>query len=369
MEHAHPIGVDQRHLVFNHRGAGALEIGHGRIAGDRRAKIRLGQVLALEFFDQANALEMVGPARGDRHIVHPGRKRPHLLGEAGPALAVDGVLHEVLAHLLGVAQRAPVGAVAEHPAERVLLVDDAADQALDILHIAPLQPLGLAEQLGHVLIGDQLALPQFHDEADGAAQILIINAVLVGDLAPVGDLGPVTDIHGSGTAAGRQILGMAEGFANIFLGLVRLVALDFVPPVAGNITVGGAHLGVFVVFLDPVIGANLFAPEQRPLVVAPEVAADPLVHLHRSQRAAPLEAVAGLVGVDLVTEIVRPVQQSARVIDLDAQIALHGDSLEVLGAHDRPAAAAGVNPPAVRDHAGNTDLVLTGLADGQGMHL
>src|SRR5262249_52979357 len=99
---------------------------------------------------------------------------------------------------------------------------------------------------------------------------------------------------------------MAETLPNVAVGLRGFVPLDLIAAVAGDEAVGRADLGVLVKLLDPVVCPHLVAAEQPPLVIAPEVAADPLVHLNRAERAAPLKTVARLVGVDLLPETVRP---------------------------------------------------------------
>ena len=124
-----------------------------------------------------------------------------------------------------------------------------------------------------------------------------------------------------------------------------------------------------MVFFDPVIGADFFAPELRALVIAPEVAPDTLIHFNRAHGPPPLKAVGGFVGVELLTETVRPFEQTGRVINFNALGSLGDNGFQILGAHDAAAAAAGMYAPAVRDHTGDTDLIFTRLTDGQGVGL
>ena len=366
VEHAHPVRVDERDLILDDRGTRSLEIGDRRVAGfGAPVEIGFRQVPALELLDQADAFQMIRPARGHRHVVHPGREGTHFFGEAGPGLPVDGVLHEVPALLLRIAQRPVIRPVPKQPAERVALKDHVFDQGFDVFHLAPFQALRPAEQLVYVSVGNDLALLQLHEKADRATQVLIVDAVVVGDLAPMGDFGPIAHVQRPGAAPRGQIFGMPERLARVFGGLVRLVAFDLVAAVTRDVAVGRADLRILVVLLDPVVGAHLIAPEQRALVVAPEVAADALIHFDRAQRAAALEAVRGLVGVQLLPEAVRPFEQMGRVLDLDALRALRDDGLQVLRAHHPATATARVNAPAVRHHAGDADLVFAGLSDGQ----
>ena len=122
-----------------------------------------------------------------------------------------------------------------------------------------------------------------------------------------------------------------------------------------------------MVFFDPVVGADFFAPELCPLVIAPEITADALIHLNRAHGSPPLKTVGGLVGIKLLAKAVRPFEQTGRVVNFNTLRPLGDNGFQILGAHDPAPATAGMNPPAVRDHAGNTDLIFTGLTDGQGV--
>ena len=122
-----------------------------------------------------------------------------------------------------------------------------------------------------------------------------------------------------------------------------------------------------MVFFDPVIGADFFAPELRPLVIAPEIAPDALIHFNRTHGSPPLKAVGGFVGIELLTKAVRPLEQTGRIVNFNPLRPLGDNGFQILGAHDTTAPAAGMNPPSIRDHAGNTDLIFTRLTNGQGV--
>ena len=142
-----------------------------------------------------------------------------------PPLPIHGVLHEVLTLHLGVLERALIGTVTEDLAEGVGLKDDALDAGFDVLHVAPLQALLVAEEFGYVAIRDEIALFEFLQETDRTAQVLIVYAIVVGDLAPVRDFGPIAQIQRAGTAAGGEVFGSAKRFADILF----FAASDSVP--------------------------------------------------------------------------------------------------------------------------------------------
>src|SRR5581483_9790534 len=97
---------------------------------------------------------------------------------------------------------------------------------------------------------------------------------------------------------------MTELFADILPRPWRFVPFNFVTAIAGNKAIRRTDLGILMKLLDPFVRLHFVAAEQGPLVVAPKVAADPLVHLDRTQRTPPLKAVAGFIGVDLLTKTV-----------------------------------------------------------------
>ncbi len=151
MKQAHTVGIQQGNLVFHQCGTGALEFRGGEIGRlSASVEVDLRQVLALEFLDQADTLEMVGASRSDRHIVHPGREGAHFFREAGATFSVSGVFHEVLPLQRRILQSAMVGAVAEHLAEQIFLEDDRFHAGFDVFHISPLEALLVAEKLGNV---------------------------------------------------------------------------------------------------------------------------------------------------------------------------------------------------------------------------
>ncbi len=116
-----------------------------------------------------------------------------------------------------------------------------------------------------------------------------------------------------------------------------------------------------MVFLHPVVRTDLVAAEHIALVVAPEMAADVLVHFDRAERPAALEPVYRLVAVDALAEVIRPGEHVLRPRDAQAAVALDRDRLEILRSEDRTAAAARVDAQCVGDDSGNADLVFTGL--------
>ena len=94
---------------------------------------------------------------------------------------------------------------------------------------------------------------------------------------------------------------------------------------------------------NPIIGGDLATAKHVALAIAPEVAANMLIHLYCAQGAAAFEAINSLVLVQAFAKFVGPFHDPFRFIYLDATITLDGNRFQVFRAEHCAAAATCVD--------------------------